>query len=155
MTGTRVQNDSMTASIVYHTAGADVLGGTVGVVSVALSWNKADTAEFAGIAAGMGISATASANPILSMVALVAAARAFHKARIGEECKEPADGSFRGAATSAPAMSAVGLMSVAGGPAVGGLPAGATAGVIAHKAAQRVSVADVAEQLHTRVAAFG
>ena len=134
---------------------ADVLGGSVGVVSVALSWNKADTAEFASIAAGMGISAVASANPILSMVAVVAAARAFHRARIGEECKELADGSFRGASTSAAAMSAVGLVSVAGGPAVGGLLAGVTAGVLAHRAAQGVSVTDVAEQLHTRVAAFG
>ena len=134
---------------------ADVLGGSVGVVSVVLSWNKADTAEFASIAAGMGISAAAGANPILSMVAVVAAARAFHKARIGEECRELADGSFRGAATSAAAMSAVGLVSVAGGPAIGGLLAGVTAGVLAHKATQRVSVTDVAEQLHTLVAAFG
>lgn len=134
---------------------ADVLGGCVGVVSVALGWNKADTAEFASVAAGMGISAAASANPILSMVAVVAAARAFHKARIGEECKELVNGSFRGAATSVGAMSAVGLVSVAGGPATVGLLAGVTAGILAHKAAQRVSITDVTEQLHPRVAAFG
>ena len=64
---------------------ADLLGASVGVVAVVLGWNRADTETFASLTASMGLPAAVGANPLLMVSVVVAAARAFHKARCGDD----------------------------------------------------------------------
>ena len=118
---------------------ADLLGASVGVVAVALGWNRADTETFASLTASMGLPAAVGANPLLMVVMIVAAARAFHKARPGGEYTELVDGGFKGAVSSGATMAAVALATSAGGPAGVALLVGLTAGIVANSATKNVS----------------
>ena len=94
---------------------ADLLGASVGVVAVVLGWNRADTETFASLTAGMGLSAAVGANPLLLVSVVVAAARAFHKARCGDDHTELVDGGFKGAVGSGATMAAIALATSARG----------------------------------------
>lgn len=118
----------------------DLLGGAIGVVSVIFGWNQADTETFARLAAGMGISAAVSVNPLLMPVAVIALARAFHKAHFANEYDELAEGMLKGLITSASVLGTVTLVGIAGGSAGVALLAGITAGVLAHVAAKKVTL---------------
>ena len=74
----------------------EVLGATVGVVAVALNWNRADTEQFAQVTASMGLSAAVGLNPLLLLVTVAAAAQSFNKARGSGDYSALADGAFRG-----------------------------------------------------------
>lgn len=130
------------ADLVSYDA-AELLGSTVGVVSMIFNWNKADTETFAQLAASMGLSAALSANPLLMPISLVALARAFHKARSGDGYADVADGAFRGTVASGASMGAVALVGVAGGPAGVALLAGISAAVLAHAVTKKVDLTDV------------
>ncbi|WP_420445010.1 hypothetical protein [Candidatus Poriferisodalis sp.] len=119
---------------------ADVLGGTVGAVSVIFGWNRADTETFARLAAGIGMSAAVSVNPLLMPVSVVALARAFHKANSSNEYIELAEGGLKGAFATGSSLGAVALVGVAGGPAGVALLVGVTAGVLAHTATKDVTL---------------
>ena len=86
---------------------ADLLGASVGVVAVALGWNRADTETFASLTAAMGLSAAVGTNPLLMVVMVATAARALHKARSGGEYTELVDGGFKGAVGSGATMAAI------------------------------------------------
>ena len=118
----------------------DLLGGTVGVVSVIFGWNRADTETFARLAAGIGMSAAVSVNPLLMLVSVVALARAFHKANSSNEYTELAEGGLKGALTTGSSLGAVALVGVAGGPAGVAMLVGITAGVLAHAATKDVQL---------------
>ena len=122
---------------------ADVAAATAGTVAVVFGWNRADTEAFAAVAASCGVSAAAAANPLGMMVAIVALARSFHKARSDGDYSGLADGSFRGAVGSAATIAAVGAVGVVGGSAGTALLVGITAGMLAHKATAAVSITDV------------
>lgn len=53
------------------------LGGTVGVLALALGWNRADTETFAKFVGSMGLSSAISANPLLLVVTVAALAKAL------------------------------------------------------------------------------
>ena len=133
---------------------ADLLGASVGVVAVVLGWNRADTETFASLAAGMGLPAAVGANPLLMVVVVVAAARAFHKARPGGEYTELVDGGFKGAVGSGATMAAVALTTSAGGPAGVALLVGLTAGIVANSATKNVSLTAIGRFIATRAAAM-
>lgn len=57
---------------------ADLLGGTVGAISVIFGWSRTDTETFAQLAASMSLSAALSTNPLLMPIAVVALGRSFH-----------------------------------------------------------------------------
>ena len=59
----------------------ELLGSTVGVVSMALNGNRADTEGFAKLAGSMGLSSALAANTALLVVTVVALARALQQAR--------------------------------------------------------------------------
>ncbi len=120
----------------------DLLGGTVGVVSVIFGWNRADTETFARLAAGIGMSAAVSVNPLLMPVSVVALARAFHKANSSNEYAELAEGGLKGALTTGSSLGAVALVGVAGGPAGVAMLVGITVGVLAHTATKDVTLLD-------------
>jgi len=122
---------------------ADLLGATVSVVAVVFGWNRADTETFAQLAASAGISAAVAANPLLTLVSLVALARSYDKARRSGEYGELADGAARGAIGSTATLATVAAVSVAGGSAGLMLLSGLTAGVLVHRVTRDLVVADV------------
>ena len=132
---------------------AELLGASVGVVSIVLGWNRADTETFSHLTASMGLSAAVGANPLLMIVMVVAAARAFHKARHGEYA-ELVDGGFKGAVGSGATLAAVALVSSAGGPAGVALLVGLTAGIAVNSATKNVSLTAVGRFVATRAAAM-
>ena len=119
---------------------AELLGSTVGVVAMALHWNRADTEEFAKLAGSMGLSSALAANPALLVVTVVALARAFQQARQTGDYAALVDGQVKGAIGTGSTLAAVSLVGVAGGPAGVALLAGLTAGILANKATKKVSV---------------
>ena len=130
---------------------ADLLGASVGVVAGVLGWNRADTETFASLTASMGLPAAVGANPLLMVVA---AARAFHKARPDGEYTKLVDGGFKGAVGSGATMAAVALTTSAGGPAGVALLVGITAGIAANSATKNVSLTAIARFVATRAAAM-
>ena len=121
---------------------AEILGTTIGVVTVALAWNQADTEDFSKIVGSMGVSAVISANPLLLIVTVVALARAFHKARHTGEYGEFVDGQMKGAVVAGSSLLVISLMSVSA-PTFVVLIAGITAGILASKATQNVSFVEI------------
>ncbi len=122
---------------------AELLGGIVGVLATALSWNRADTESFSRLVGGMALPAVLRANPLLLIVTLVALARAFHKARESGDYAAVADGAFKGAVGAGVSLAAASQIAVLGGPAGLGLLAGICMGILAHKATEKVSVARI------------
>ena len=132
---------------------ADVAAATAGTVAVVFGWNRADTEAFAAVAASCGVSAAAATNPLGMMVAIVALARSFHKARCDGDYSGLADGSFRGAVGSATTLAAVGAVGAVGGSAGAALLVGITAGMLVHKATASVSITDVGRFVASAAAA--
>ena len=131
---------------------AELLGGAVGVVAIALCWNRADTENFAKLVGGMGVSSALSANPLLLVVTVVALAKAFHKAHLTGEYEELIDGHLKGGIVAGALLAAVAQVSVLGGPAGVALLAGLSAGVLANKATEKVRVARIGRFLAERAA---
>ena len=125
----------------------ELLGSTVGVVAMALNWNRADTEGFAKLAGSMGLSSALAANPALLVVTVVALARAFQKARQTGDYAALVEGQVKGAIGTGSALAAVSLVGVAGGPVGVALLAGLTAGILANKATKKVSVAQLSEAI--------
>lgn len=121
----------------------ELMGASVGAVSLIFGWSKAETESFAGLAAGMGMSAAVSANPLLLAVSVVAFGRAFHKANHEDEYVELAEGGLKGAIGTGASLGAIALVGVAGGPAGVALLAGVTAGVLAHIATKDVTLESI------------
>ena len=122
---------------------ADLLGASIGVVSVIYRWNRADTEEFARLASVIGISAAVSTNPLLMVVSVVAMARAYNKAGSAEEFAVLIDGGFKGAATSGASLAAVAVAGSAGASAGLALMVGVTTGILAYKVSDKVSLVAV------------
>ena len=124
---------------------AELLGSAVGIVAVALNWNRADTEQFSRMAGSMGLASIVSANPLLMIVTVVSLAKAFHRARETGEYAEFVDGQLKGAAGTGATLAAVSLMGVVGGPAGGALLAGLVAGVLVNKATKNVSFTQIGQ----------
>ena len=121
---------------------AEVLGATIGVVTVALAWNRADTESFSKIVGSMGVSAVISANPLLLIVTVVALARAFHKARHTGEYDEFVDGQIKGAVVAGSSLLVFALMG-ASAPMFVVLISGIAVGILASKATENVSFVEI------------
>ena len=131
----------------------EVIGGAVGVVAVFFCWNRAESEQFARLAGGMGLAAALSANPLLLIVTVAALTRTFQLARLEGSAADAVDGLFRGAVTAATSLVSVSAVVALGGSA--GLPllVGLIAGILAAKAASRVSVVEVGQFVAERARA--
>ena len=130
---------------------ADLLGSVIGVVAVALAWNRSSTEEFTKIVSGMALPAVLKANPLLLTVTVVSLAKAFHKAHVAGEYREFVDGTLKGGITTGASMAAVAHVSILGGPAGLALLAGVAAGLLAAKATEKVSVTQIGDYVAGRV----
>ncbi len=124
---------------------AELLGGAIGAVALALNWSRADTEQFSRMAGSMGLASVISANPLLMIVTVVSLAKAFHKAHQTGEYAEFVDGQFRGSMGTGATLAAVSLIAAAGGPVGTPLLAGLVAGVLVNKATKHVSVTQIAQ----------
>ena len=131
---------------------AELLGGVIGVVAMALCWNRADTEEFSKLVGGMGVSAIMGANPLLLVVTVVALARAFHKAHHAGEYAEFVDGHLKGGIGAGASLAAASMMAVVGGPAGLTLLVGLSAGVLVNRATKKVSVDQISKFVAERAA---
>ena len=126
---------------------AELLGGAIGAVALALNWNRADTDQFARFVGSMGLSSVISANPLLLIVTVVSLAKAFHKVHETGEYAEFVDGQFKGAMGTGATLAAVSLVGAASGPAGVALLAGLATGILVNKATQHVSVTQIGQFL--------
>ena len=124
---------------------AELLGGTIGVVSTALCWNRADTESFSELMGGMGLATVRGANPLLLFVTVVALARAFHKAHQSGDYSGVADGALKDALGTGATLAATEQVAAFGGPAGLALLAGVCAGILAHLVSKDVKVAKVGQ----------
>ena len=131
-----------------------LLGASVSVIAVIFGWNRADTETFAQLAASSSVSAAVAVNPLLALVAVVALARAYDKARRGGEYGEMLDGSARGVVGSAAVLASVAAVGAAGGSAGLVLLSGLVAGVVVHRATRDVSLVTVSRFVAARAAAM-
>ena len=122
----------------------ELLGGAIGIVSLVLNWNRADTESFARLVGSMGVSAAISANPLLLVVTVVALAKAFHKAHQTGEYAEFVDGQVKGALGTLVTVSVVGVV---GGPAGTALLVGLVTAVLVNRATQNVSIVQIGQFL--------
>ena len=132
---------------------AELLGAVIGVIALALSWNRADTETFAKLVGSMGVSAVRGANPLLLIVTVVALAKAFHKAHQTGEYAEFVDGQIKGSIGAGATLVAVSQVGVLGGPAGVALLVGLSVGVLANMATKNVSVVQLAQFMAERATA--
>ena len=123
---------------------AELVGVVVSVLAVAFCWKRADTENFAKLVGSIGVSAVISANPLLLVVMVVALANAFQKARLEGRYGDFIDGQARGAVGAIGTLAAASQVAVLGGPVGMSLLVGIAAGVLANRAASKVSVVEVA-----------
>ena len=123
-----------------HVNAVEVLGTSIATIALALRWNKATTEEFSRLAASLGISAIISANPLLGIVTLATAAKAFwHPDRNGDY-GEIMDGLTKGGIGTGLFLATSALVS---GPVWVGIISGLCVGAVVHRATSNVSVSDV------------
>ena len=133
---------------------ADLLGASVSVVAVMFGWNSTDTETFAQLAAATCTSALVSSNPLLLLVAVVALARSYDKARKSSEYHELADGGCKGVLGTTAVLACVAAVNAAGGSAALMILVGLTAAVLAHRATREVSIASIVSYLSNSVSAI-
>lgn len=88
----------------------ETLGGVLGALPLMLGWRAADAARFARLAGALGLSALWSANPLLAIVALVAAARSYQVSVNRGETLRSVMAAAGGAATSALIIGAMSVL---------------------------------------------
>lgn len=133
--------------------GAELVGGSIGILAVVFQWNRADTESFRRTVGSMGVAAALSANPLLLVITVVALARAFQRARTDGKYGDLVDGSVRGAAVAAISIFAVAQVTTIGGPVGLSFLVGLVVGILASKAVSDVSVVDVRRVLVERAKA--
>lgn len=131
---------------------SELIGGVIGVLAVALGWNRADTESFAKLVGGIGISAIVGANPLLLILTVVALARAFHKAHQTGTYAELIDGHLKGGIGAGASLAAASRVAVVGGPAGVALLVGLSAGILVNRATRKVSVAQIGRFVAERAA---
>jgi hypothetical protein len=123
-----------------HVNAPELLGGTIGTLAVALNWDAKEARRFGSLASSLGISAGASANPALALVALVILARGWVQANKEDDFASMFEGIMKGGVGT---VVFLGSASVVGGPVWIGLLTGVCASAIFHKASEPVNATEV------------
>lgn len=121
--------------VVSFTA-TESVGAFAAVISASMNWGRAETEEFAKLAAGLTTSAALAANPLAMTVALLLVARSVHNGRKENKLKKVLRSFGWGAAKSG---AFIGAASIVGGGAWIGIGCGLMAAFIVHKYENRVS----------------
>lgn len=79
---------SWTKDMVSFT-GTELMGATIGAIAIAFAWKKADIRKFSEIVASLGLSAVVGANPVMTIITIIALARCFQEARMDQKKLKP------------------------------------------------------------------
>ncbi len=122
----------------------EVLGAAVPAIAILLGWSKGDRKRFWESLGAFGVSAVVSANPILAIVIVIAAALDFHRnGRSKDEgAKEVRNALIRGGIMSGIVL---GTSATIGGPIWVGLLLGIILSILAKKYGQEVDFEQVAK----------
>ena len=129
---------------------AELFGTSLGVIALAMNWNKADRKQFADNAVSLGIAAGFSANPLLGIVALVALAKALEGDKNKVAYTDLLKGIGRGGIGTGVLLTA---STVIGGPAWIGMIVGLILAIYARKTLGDVSAILMAGWISTAVSA--
>ena len=133
-----------------HVNAVEVLGTSIATIALALRWNKATTEEFSRLVGSLGISSIVSANPLLGVVALATAAKAFRRSRDEGNYKEAVDGLAKGGFGTGIFLATSAVVS---GPAWIGILTGLCVGAVVNRASSKVHVSEVSDFLKRAVQA--
>jgi len=129
-----------------HANATEVIGASIGTIAIALNWNDKQAEKFASLAGGLGISAIASANPLLAVVTLVALSKSFVDADQKGDYMEMVNGLSKGGVGTGVFLAA---SSVIGGPVWVGILAGMCVGVVVHKTMDTVDIPQITDFVKT------
>ena len=123
---------------------AELIAGSIGVAGFAFHWKRGDTRAFARLVGSTGLLSVISANPALGVITIAALAKSFADARGEGDYSDFVEGLAKGGITTGAFLVA---FSAAGGPVVIPILAGTCAGILAHKATDKVSVSSIGDYL--------
>ena len=124
-----------------HVNATELIGSSIAAIAVALNWNKGQVKQFTSLASSLGISAIASANPALAVLALAALAKAFVDATQKGDYSEFVNGLAKGGVGTGIFLA---TSSAIGGPVWVGIIAGMCVGAAVNKSIETVEVSQVA-----------
>ena len=134
-----------------HVNAVEVVGTSIATIALALRWNKGTTEEFSRLVASLGISAIVSDNPLLGIVALVTAAKAFRSASKDEgDYEGVVDGLAKGGFGTGVFLATSSLIA---GPAWIGILSGLCVWAVVNRATSKASVSDISEFVNRTVRA--
>ncbi len=119
---------------------AEMFSTTIGVIAIALNWNKREVKQFSTLASSLGASAIIQTNPILGVVVLVSLARALMDARKENNYGDFIKGLTKGGVGTGLCLATA---SAVGGPAWIGIVAGLCVGCIVHKGIESVDITEI------------
>jgi hypothetical protein len=124
--------------------GTELLGASLGVLALALNWNKAETENFADIVGALGIASLVSANPLMALVVLVSLAHGY---KASSE-KRNVVGFLRGLSHGGIGTGLVlALSTLIGGPAWVGVVVGLCIAIAAKRQLKSISNVDICRWL--------
>jgi len=124
----------------FHVNGLEVFGTSIAAIALTLRWNKATTEEFSRLVGSLGVSSVISANPLLGIVTIATAAKAFRQSRDKDEREEAAEGLAKGGVGTGVILATA---AVVPGPVWVGLVAGLCVGVVVNQATSKVQARDI------------
>lgn len=126
------------ADIASFTA-TEVVGASVAAAAAAFGWGQIEIEKFTNLVGSFGLTAIASANPLLGIVAILCLAQAVR--RVGEK---PADadaaiyGMAKGVASTGAVIFTSATVTAAGGPVLVGALVGVAAGIGIHRLSEKL-----------------
>lgn len=113
---------------------AELIGTAIATLALVFGWSKLDSKQFAEYAGGLGVAAIVSANPLLGLVVIISAARAFTLTKKNKAIEEGKLKLAKSALKGTVVPSIVIFMSVIiGGPVYIGLILGIIVAVLVRK----------------------
>ena len=131
---------------------ADVMAGLLGSVALVFRWSDSEARDFARMVGSTGLAAVRGRNPILAVVLVAAAAKAFTEARKTGNYEECVKGLAEGTVTTVAPMAVVPVVAAAGGPASIALLASLLAGMTVAYLAKKADAAGWTDKLAKGVA---
>lgn len=135
-------------SDMLHVNATELVGATIATISVALNWNTAETKKFAELAAGLGISSIANANPALAVVSLVTFSKSVMEANKQGGVSSVISGLTRGGVGTGAFLA---TSAVVGGPVWIGLLSGMCVASVAQRATDHFDVSEATAFISTTI----
>lgn len=129
-----------------HVNATELLGTSIGIIAVALNWNKKQVKEFSSLAGSFGISSIATANPALAILTLAVLAKSFTDAKKTGSYAHFLKGLTKGGIGTGTFLI---TSAVIGGPVWIGLIAGLCIGMVVHKTMDTVEISQVTNFMET------